>query len=104
MRFTGNTTVRNFGPDGPVLGDVTFVLVAPADCAVSPPSPNVVQDTSLPLNQNVFISRTWTVTCSQAGAHDFTLQVDVVPDPVQGAVDPDMTNNAGSASGATQVN
>jgi hypothetical protein len=104
MRFTGNATVRNLGPATPVLGDVSFALLAPGDCTVSPPSPALVDNLAMALNTNVFIGRVWTVTCSQAGAHDFTLQVSVTPDPVQAAFDPDTTNNAGSASGTTTVN
>jgi hypothetical protein len=104
MRFTGNATLRNLGPDGPALGDVSFDLLTPPDCTVSPPSPDIVQNNSLPVNTNVFIGRVWSVTCSQAGSHDFTLQVSVAPDPVQGAFDPDTTNNSASAGGATILN
>jgi hypothetical protein len=101
---SGNVTVRNLGPSAPVLADITFSFAAPADCTISPASPNIVQNRSLPLNSNVFIGRTWTVTCMQPGPHMFGLTVSAAIDSLQPNHDPDLTNNSMSVPGSTQVN
>lgn len=100
----GNVTLRNRGTATPVLSDITFSLTTPPDCTVSPPSPDVIQDRSLPLDTNVFIGRSWNVTCTLSGPHTFSLQVTAFPDAVQGFFDPDTSDDSLAASGSTQVN
>ena len=101
----GNVTLRNRGPAGPVLADITFALTGPSDCSISPPPPDIVQNRSLPALTNVFIGRTWTVTCSLPGPHAFGLGVTAVPDPVQAFFDPDTSDNTMQGpGGSTQVN
>jgi hypothetical protein len=56
------------------------------------------------MGSNVFIGRSWTVTCTLPGPHTFGLTVTAVPDPIQGYADSNMANNSASASGSTAVN
>jgi hypothetical protein len=100
---SGNTTVRNDGPTTPVQADIYFTLAAPPDCEVSPSSTVVVWNRTLNLGSNVFISRAWSVTCWETGVHDFQLDVEAVISPSQSIVDPDLTNNSGSATDSTEV-
>ena len=97
-------TLRNTGPAQAILSDLTFNFTAPSDCTVTPGALVVVQDTNLPLNINTFVSRSWTVTCAQAGPHVFNATGSAMPDPGQNASDPNMTNNSANSSGTTQVN
>jgi hypothetical protein len=103
IRVTGNVTVRNFGPTAPVIADITFAVSAPSDCTISPVMPDIVQNRSLPLGQNVFIGRVWMVTCLLPGPHQFDVTVTAAPD-LQGYFDPDTTNDSMSNTGTTQVN
>jgi hypothetical protein len=94
--LTAGSTIRNNGPSTPVITDTTFTPVLPASCSATT-GVKTVQNTSLALNINVFVSRSWMVTCSEAGTHTFTVNVDLAIDPAQPHVDPNLTNNAGSA-------
>jgi hypothetical protein len=104
FRVNGNVTLRNTGPFAPVLSDVTFSLTTPPDCTVSPVMPDIVQNRSLPLNSNVFIGRSWTVTCTQAGVHSLGLTVSAAIDALQPNHDPDLSNNVMPAAGSVTVN
>jgi hypothetical protein len=96
--------LRNDGPAQSVVVDSTFSVVAPADCSVTPAAPVPVQNTVMPVNVGVSVSRLWNVICSQAGPHSFTVDASVVIDPLQTAADPDPNNNSGSGSASTQIN
>jgi hypothetical protein len=95
--------LRNFGPVDSVLVDTTFEFAAGPDCSISPVGSVVVEDAVLPEDTGVSITRSWLVTCSQAGAADLTADVTVAIDPAETAVDPDPTNNSGSGSDTTQI-
>lgn len=99
--LTAGATILNNGPSTPAIVDTTFTPVLPASCSAT--TVKIVQDTTLPLGTNVFVSRSWTVTCSQAGTHTFTVNVSVAIDAAQPYVDPNPANNVGSASSATEV-
>ena len=100
--LTAGSTIRNNGPSTPVIVDTTFTPVLPASCSATT-GVKTVQNTSLPLAINVFVSRSWMVTCSEAGPHTFTVNVALAIDPAQPHVDPILTNNTGSASSFTEV-
>ena len=97
-------SLRNDGPAPSVVVDSTFSVVAPGDCSVTPAAPVTVQNTALPVNVGVSISRLWNVICTQAGPHSFTVDASVAIDPLQTASDPDPNNNSGSGSASTQIN
>ena len=101
--LTAGSTIRNNGPSTPVIVDTTFTPVLPASCSATT-GVKTVQNTTLPLAINVFVSRSWMVTCSEAGPHTFTVNVNLAIDAAQPHVDPNLANNTGSASSVTQVN
>jgi hypothetical protein len=100
--LTAGSTIRNNGPSTPAIVDTTFTPVLPAFCSATT-GVKTVQNTSLPLAINVFVSRSWMVTCSEAGTHTFTVNVDLAIDAAQPHVDPNLTNNAGTSSTVTEV-
>ena len=97
-------SLRNDGPAPSVVVDSTFSVAAPADCSVTPAAPVTVQNTVMPVNVGVSISRLWNVICTQAGPHSFTVDASVAIDPLQTVSDPDPSNNSGSGSASTQIN
>jgi hypothetical protein len=100
--LTAGATIVNNGPDTPVIVDTTFTPVLPASCSATT-GIKTVENTTLPLAINVFVSRSWVVTCSEAGPHTFTVNVNVAIDAAQPHVDPVPANNSGSASSVTEV-
>jgi hypothetical protein len=100
--LTAGVTIVNNGPDTPVIVDTTFTPVLPASCSATT-GVKTVQNTTLPLAINVFVSRSWMVTCSQTGPFTFTVNVNVAIDAAQPNVDPVPANNSGSASSTTEV-
>jgi hypothetical protein len=54
-----------------------------------------VQNTTLIANMNVFVSRSWTVTCAAPGIYAFSVNVSVAIDAAQAYVDPNPGNNIG---------
>lgn len=100
--LTAGATIVNNGPDTPVIVDTTFTPVLPASCSATT-GVKTVQNTTLPLAINVFVSRSWMVTCSQTGPFTFTVNVNVAIDSGQPNVDPVPANNSGSASSTTEV-
>ena len=104
FQLTAMLNLRNDGPAPSVVVDSTFSVAAPADCSVTPAAPVTVQNTTLPVNVDVSVSRLWNVICTQAGPHSFTVDASVVIDPLQTATDPDPNNNSGSGAASTQIN
>jgi outer membrane biosynthesis protein TonB len=100
--LTVGTTIINNGSAASVIVDTTLTPTLPASCSATT-GINSVQNTTLPLAINVFVSRSWMVTCSEAGPQTFTVDVDVAIDAAQPHVDPNPANNAGSASSITEV-
>jgi hypothetical protein len=100
--LTAGATIFNNGPSTPVIVDTTFTPVLPASCT-STTGVKTVQNTTLPIGTNLFVSRSWTVTCSVAGPQTFTVDVSVAIDAAQPYVDPNPANNVGSASSVTEV-
>ena len=86
-------THHNNGPDGPVTGQLTANLVAPADCSIA--SANPVQFAP-PLGLSIGTTWTpgWTVTCNNPGFHTFTVNASVAA--VLHVNDPAGGNNSGS--------
>lgn len=101
--FSAGGTVRNNGTASTVMADTAFTPTIPADC-VATPGAFVVQDRWFPVNTNVFISRSWSVTCSAPGPHAFSMGVNVAIDSTQAFSDPNSANNNGVGGGSTQVN
>jgi hypothetical protein len=99
---TGGANLRNNGPVTPAIVDTTFSLALPPGCSATT-GVLTVQNTSLALSMNVFVSRSWTVSCSEPGIYLFTVNVDVAIDPGQPYVDPNPGNNTGFGSDTTNV-
>ena len=100
---TVGASLLNVGPADAVLIDTTFVLSPTSDCVVSPAGPVTVEDTSMPVGVNVYISRAWWVTCLDPGSATLAANVVVAIDPSESEVDPDPSNNAGSGDDTTQI-
>jgi hypothetical protein len=99
---TAGSDISNNGPVSPVVVDTRFTPVLPAGCTATT-GVKTVENTPLAMGMNTFVSRSWMVTCSVAGSHVFTFNVDVSIDPLQTAVDPNPANNSGSSSSTTNV-
>jgi hypothetical protein len=99
----GGARLVNAGPTASVVVDLTFTVSAPPDCDIVPAGPVVVQDVTLPADTNVFVGRSWTVTCWEAGDHTFTVTAVVAIDPLDPATDPDPANNSASADDHTVI-
>ena len=101
--LSAGVTVRNNGTASTVMADTTFTPTIPGDCLATPGA-FVVQDRWFPVNTNVFISRSWSVTCANPGPHAFSMGVNVAIDSTQAFSDPNPANNNGAGGGSTQVN
>jgi hypothetical protein len=102
--LVGLAGLHNNGPNGPVNVDTTLRISLPADCTVTNGTTVIVPDRSAPASVAVSVSRAWNVTCTQAGAHQFTIDASVAISPGQAFSDPNPANNNGFGSGSTQVN
>ena len=71
--------VFNYGPYGPVTGNVTVNLNVPADCTKVPNGSQVSNGVNLPFNTNVIVTKNWLVNCSSPSNHDFNGSATVVP-------------------------
>jgi len=104
--LTGSATLHNGGPFEPVNADLTVTLSAPAGCVISGSATVAVQDLSLPLSTNVPVNGSplsWSATCSQPGTPLFSLSASAEVDETD-VVDPNISNNTGSAQAAVPVN
>ena len=68
---TVNAFIRNNGRFGPVKAAVDFTVSTPLDCARTPSGPLETTTVSLAVGTTVPASKTWSVTCAEAGAHEF---------------------------------
>jgi hypothetical protein len=102
--LTGMAGLHNNGPDGPVNVDTTITLQLPADCTVTNGTTVVVPNRPAPASVAVSVSRAWNVTCTQPGAHQFTIDASVAISSGQAFSDPNPANNGGTGIGSTQVN
>ena len=100
---TGGANIRNNGPVTPAIVDTTFTPALPPGCTATT-GVKTAQNTTLPVNVNVFVSRSWMVTCAEAGFYTFTINVNIAIDAGQAIVDPDPSNNLMSGSDTTNVN
>lgn len=101
---TGSASLHDNGPLATVLADVTFTLNLPPDCTASSSTTARVLNRTLNMSVPVAVSRSWNVTCTQGGFHQFIVDASVSFSAGQTASDPNTTNNAGSGTGTTQVN
>jgi hypothetical protein len=85
--------LHNNGPySDPVEVAITKTATAPADCTIDPPTHT--QQVVLPNSSvNVTVDETFTIHCSKASSHTFSVDnvVSGPKDPI--IIDPDMTNN-----------
>jgi hypothetical protein len=102
--FSAGATVRNNGTASTVMADTAFTATIPADCVATPGVSVVVQDKWFPVNMNVFVSKSWSVTCAATGPHVFSMGVSAAIDSTQAFSDPNPANNNGTGGGSTQVN
>ena len=100
----GSAALHNNGPDGGVNVDTTFTIVLPPDCTITNGSTVIVPNRPVPMSVPVSVSRAWNATCTQAGAHQFSINVSVAISPGQALSDPNPSNNSGSGNGTTTVN
>jgi hypothetical protein len=105
VRFdvTAQVFVRNNGPVGPAVVDTTFTPTLPAGCTATT-GVALVDNTVLPALTSAFLSRTWVVTCTQAGTAQINMTAASALDVTQLAIDPNLANNSKSASGSIVVN
>jgi hypothetical protein len=79
---TVNATIGNNGPFGPVNVAVDFTVSTPSDCTRAPGGPFETATVSLAVGATAPASKTWSVTCAEAGAHELrgTAQALIGPD------------------------
>jgi len=102
---TVDSSLLNNGPFGPVNADATVSLGIPSGCSASPSGAQGVDDISLDVSTPfVTPTQTWTLTCSQVLATQFSATVDVAIDQLH-VDDPDGGNNSrnGQAPNPTGV-
>ncbi len=103
FQISASVNLRNNGTASTVMVDTTFTPTLPPDCFATFGAVTV-EDKWLPVNVNVSLSRSWFVTCAQAGMHVFTMDVTTAIDLTQPLSDPNPANNSGSGNDSTQVN
>jgi hypothetical protein len=101
--LTSGANIRNTGPVTPAIADTTFSPALPPGCNATTGA-TTVQNTNLPANVNVFVSRSWMVTCSDPGFYTFAVNGTIAIDSSQAIADPNLFNNHGSGSATTSVN
>jgi spore coat protein U-like protein len=99
---SGNTNLVNAGPTDNMPAVITLTLSSSVPCSFNA-TPIVVNHSGMPIGQNVFVSRRWTVTCNSTGPVTFTLNASVSPAAAFAGSDPDLSNNAGVATDITDV-
>jgi hypothetical protein len=106
VQFTvfGSAALHNNGPDGPANADTTFTMNLPVDCTATSATTVVVPGRQVAVSVPVSVSRAWNVRCTQAGAHQFTIDASVALSAGQTFTDPNPGNNAGSGIAMTTVN
>jgi CSLREA domain-containing protein len=87
--------LHNNGPyTDPVTVTVTKTATAPADCSINPPSYS--EQVVLPFSVDVVLDEAFTIHCSKASSHTFTV-ANLVSGPKEPhTVDPDPSNNEAS--------
>jgi hypothetical protein len=103
FQLTGQANVRNNAPFLAAVVDTTFTPSLPAGCTATT-GVVTVQNTLLPSSSSAFLSRSWMVTCTQAGLLTFGMSATTMLDPVIMAVDDNMANNTRGATANIQVN
>jgi outer membrane biosynthesis protein TonB len=103
FQVTGAAELRNNGPVAPAVVDTTFTPSLPAGCSATT-GVIIVQNTTLVGSFISSLSRSWMVTCVQAGAQPINMNATTMLDPLQPAVDPNMANNTSDSGGVIQVN
>ena len=94
---SASADLMNNGP-----ANTLFMPTLPPDCSATFGAVTV-EDSSAPMSTTVSISRSWTVTCGQAGDHMFRFDVSVAIDPAQALTDPNPANNSGMGSASTHT-
>jgi hypothetical protein len=77
---SGSVTIHNNGPNGPTNVDTEGLLNMPADCSTVSANPATVQNTMLSVSSAVVVPFSWTVSCTLASAHSFTVTGTVILD------------------------
>lgn len=101
---TGIAEIHNNGPEPTANADVTFTINLPPDCTPSSPATVVVPNRVLSTSTTVSVSRSWSVTCTQTGAHQLMVEVLVAFSAGQALTDPNLLNNSNTGSASTEVN
>jgi len=92
---TLNKVIHHYGPyPGPVEVTVTKTATAPEDCSISPD--NVSHQVVLYESVDLVLDEEFTIQCSKASEHTFTIDNDVSEPKEPLIVDPNMTNNSAS--------
>ncbi len=97
---SANADLRNNGPTGPTNVDVTLSLTLPGDCTTVSTNPLVVQNVLLGVSLLSSVPASWTVTCTNPSAHNFTTNVSAVIDQIH-VTDPNPGNNSGASAPRT---
>ncbi|MEX1193646.1 MAG: cohesin domain-containing protein [Dehalococcoidia bacterium] len=91
FNLTVAKTVHNNGPYSPAPGEVVATVTAPADCTVTP-DPGNPSSVSLPASAATPLNETFSVTCTGASFHEFTIENCLNPSNVH-VIDNDLSNN-----------
>ena len=88
-------TLHDNGPFGPVNVNITANTVAPTGCTATAKSTNP-SSADLPVSTTVVVDEVWTLNCSETGNKYFSFD-NAISSSDPSVVDPDTTNNSGSA-------
>ena len=88
-------TLHNNGPFGPVDISIAASAQAPAGCTATPSGTNP-SSADLPVSTTVVVDEVWTLNCSETGNKYFSFD-NAISSSDPSVVDPDTTNNSGSA-------
>ena len=103
FQLTGQANVRNNAPSLAAIIDTTFTPTLPVGCTATT-GIVTVQNTAIPAGASASLSRSWMITCTQAGLQTFGMSATSALDPVVLAVDDNMANNTRVTSRDIQVN
>jgi hypothetical protein len=101
---SATASLHNNGPASSILVDTRFTLMLPPDCVA--PVNNLtftVFNRNLPASIVVQVTRNWRVICSDAGDHQFNVDVTTSLSPGQAWVESNPANNSGAGFATTLV-
>lgn len=99
---TVTTTVVNHGDHATAGSDVQLGLTGPPDCVLAPIGTTRHENLPVSTTAATVVATSWDIACGDRSYHDFAATSHAVLDHLH-VIDPDLTNNAGSAADRVEV-